>query len=306
LWDTAWQIAAKANQGAMQEYVDRIAAAGGNGGQNLTGFWFSVVAVYLEINTSNGYGHQFGSFDSPDTAYLNDVERLIGMASQKGLRVGIVVAWDGPNQYAVEHGKLNVGNAYQYGNTIASRWTRPDFGGRNAIDSWIMGGDTTDDCCGGEHGDVWAEVVRGIKDGQAANGFSGPKILLHTAPGQHLNYVGASWLDAHAPQTGHCAATGTAVQWMQELKNAGATIWGNGEARYEGINWACNGNSPISPQQVLDDVVAMRNLGTMGNFVYGFDPRWNASNPGSVGLSGSGPSAGLQRILDEPGLIRPR
>jgi hypothetical protein len=306
LWDTAWQIAAKANQGAMQEYVDRIAAVGGTGGQNLTGFWFSVVNINQDINTPNGYGHSFGNFDSPNPAYLADVERLIDMASQRGLRVGIVAAWDGPNQFSVEHGKLTTGNAYQYGNTIASQWTRPDFGGRNAIDAWIMGGDTTDDCCGGEHGEVWAEVVRGIRDAQAANGFSGPKILLHTAPGQHMNYLGAAWLDAHAPQTGHCADAGTAVQWMQELKNAGATIWGNGEMRYEGITWSCNGNNPISPQQVRDDVVAMKNLGTMGNFVYGFDPRWNASTPGSVGLSASGPSAGLQLILDEPGLIRPR
>jgi hypothetical protein len=306
LWDTAWQIAAKADEGAMQQYVDRLAAATGTGGQNLTGFWFSVVNINQDINTPNGFGHSFGSFSSPDAAYLNDVERLLSMASGRSLKVGIVVAWDGPNQYSVENGKLTVDNAYQYGTTIAGQWTRPGFSGRNAIASWIMGGDTTNDCCGGEHGAVWAEVVRGIKDAQAANGFSGPQILLHTAPGQHLNYVGASWLDAHAPQTGHCADAGTAVNWMQELANTGATIWGNGEMRYEEISWSCNGNSPITPQQVRDDVIAMKNLGTMGNFVYGFDPRWNASSPGSVGMSGSGVSAGLQLILDEPGLIRPR
>ena len=306
LWDTAWQIAAKANQGAMQEYVDRLAAARGTGGQNLTGFWFSVVNINQDINTPNGYGHTFGSFSNPDGAYLDDVERLIGMAAGRSLKVGIVVAWDGPNQFSVEHGKLNASNAYQYGATIAGRWTRPEFSGRTAIDAWIMGGDTTDDCCGGEHGAVWAELVRGIEDAQAANGFSGPTILLHTAPGQQLNYVGAPWLDAHAPQTGHCADAGTASAWMQELANTGATIWGNGEMRYEGITWSCNGNVPISAEQARDDVVAMKNLGVMGNFVYGFDPRWNASTPGSVGMSGSGVSAGLQLILDEPGLIRPR
>ena len=306
LWDTAWQIAAKADEGAMQQYVDRLAAASGAGEQNLTGFWFSVVNINQDINTPNGFGHRFGSFSSPDAAYLNDVEKLLALASGRSLKVGIVVAWDGPNQYSVENGKLTVDNAYQYGTTIAAQWTRPGFSGRNAIAAWIMGGDTTNDCCGGEHGAVWAEVVRGIKDAQAANGFSGPQILLHTAPGQHLNYVGASWLDAHAPQTGHCADAGTAVNWMQELATTGATIWGNGEMRYEEITWSCNGNSPITPQQVRDDVIAMKNLGTMGNFVYGFDPRWNASSPGSVGMSGSGVSAGLQLILDEPGLIRPR
>ncbi|NNF87847.1 MAG: DUF4038 domain-containing protein [Acidimicrobiia bacterium] len=161
------------------------------------------------INTPNGYGHRFGSFSNPDAAYLNDVERLISMASGRSLKVGIVVAWDGPNQYSVENGKLTTDNAYQYGTTIAAQWTRPGFSGRSAIAAWIMGGDTTNDCCGGEHGAVWPEVVRGIEDAQAANGFSGPQILLHTAPGQHLNYVGASWLDAHAPQTGHCADAGT-------------------------------------------------------------------------------------------------
>ncbi len=306
LWDTAWQIAAKANLGAMQSYVDRIAAAQGNGEQSITGFWFSVVNINQDINTPNGYGHTFGSFAAPDPAYLDDVERLIDMASGRSLEVGIVVAWDGPNQYSVENGKLTVDNAYQYGKTIAGQWTRPDFDGRDSIAAWIMGGDTTDDCCGGEHGDVWFEVVRGIEDAQAANGFSGPKILLHTAPGQHLNYLGASWLDAHAPQTGHCADTSTAVAWMQELANTGAAIWGNGEMRYEEITWSCNGNAPITPEQVLADAIAMKNLGLMDNFVYGFDPRWNSATPGDVGLSASGVSDGLQLILDEPGLIRGR
>ena len=169
-----------------------------------------------------------------------------------------------------------------------------------------MGGDTTNDCCSGEHGAVWSEVVRGIEDAQAANGFSGPKILLHTSPGQHMNYLGASWLDGHAPQTGHCTNRTQALQWMQDLANTGATVWGNGEMRYEDIAWACNGNAAITPQQVLDDTIAMKNLGVMSNFVYGFDPRWNSSTPGGVGMSSSGVSAGLQMILDEPGLIRPR
>lgn len=289
----------------MRDYVDRLAAASGAGGGNMTGFWFSVANINQDINTPNGFGNTFGSFSNPDSAYLDDIERLIAMASQRGLKVGIVVAWDGPNQFSVEHGKLNSGNAYAYGRALAERWTRPDFSGRTAIDSWIVGGDTTEDCCGGEHGAVWSEVVRGIKDAQAANGFSGPQILLHTAPGQHLNYVGAPWLDAHAPQTGHCADAGTAVGWMQELANAGATIWGNGEMRYEGITWSCNGNVPISAQQVHDDTLAMESIG-LGNHVYGFDPRWNASDPGNVGMSASGVSAGLQLILDEPGLVRSR
>ncbi len=306
LWDTAWQVATKANEGAMQTYVNRIAAAQGKTGQNLTGFWFSVVNLTQDINTPNGFNHTFGSFAAPNPDYLNDVEQLIGMAAERSLQVGIVVAWDGPNQFSVESGKLNVDNAYQYGNTIAGQWTRPDFAGRNAIAAWIMGGDTTEDCCGGEHGAVWSEVVRGIKDAQAANGFSGPQILLHTSPGKHLNYVGAPWLDAHAPQTGHCADADQASAWMKELAATGAPIWGNGEMRYEEINWACNGHVPITPEQVLNDVIAMKQLGLMSNFVYGFDPRWNASTPGDVGMSASGVSAGLQLILDEPGLIRGR
>ena len=306
LWDTAWQIAAKADEGAMQQYVDRLAAATGTGGQNLTGFWFSVVNINQDINTPNGYGHSFGSFSSPNAAYLDDVERLLSMASGRCSRSAS--SSRGMDRTSTPWKTASSTSTTPTSTARPSPANGPAPASRAATPStaWIMGGDTTNDCCGGEHGAVWAEVVRGIKDAQAANGFSGPQILLHTAPGQHLNYVGASWLDAHAPQTGHCADAGTAVNWMQELANTGATIWGNGEMRYEEISWSCNGNSPISPQQVRDDVIAMKNLGTMGNFVYGFDPRWNASSPGSVGMSGSGVSAGLQLILDEPGLIRPR
>ena len=306
LWDTAWQVAAKATADGMQQYVDRLSAVSGRGGANVTGFLFSVVNINQDINTPNGFGHSFGSFSNPNQDYLDDVETLIGKAAGRGLRVGIVVAWDGPNQFSVDSGKLTAANAYEYGYRIASQWTRPDFGSRWAVTSWILGGDTTRDA-GGEHGAVWAEVARGITDAESDNGFWGAPILFHTAPGQQLHYVGASWLDAHSPQTGHCADTATAVAWMNQLAATGAPVWGNAEARYEEITWACNGNVPISPDQVLADAIAMGNLGFVDNFVYGHDDRWNSAWPGANGLfSGGGASEGLQRILDEPGLIRPR
>ncbi len=306
LWDTAWQIAAKANSDGIGQYVGRLASAKGVGGADVTGFWFSAVNINQDINTPNGFGHTFGSFAEPNADYLKDVETVIAKAAGQGLRVGIVVAWDGPNQFSVESGKLNAENAYSYGYTIASRWTRPDFGSRWAISAWIMGGDTTKDN-GGEHGAVWAEVVRGIRAAEAENGFGGAPVLLHTAPGQQRHYVGASWLSAHAPQTGHCADRNTAVNWMNDLANTGARVWGNGEMRYEGITWSCNGNRPISPDDVLGDAIAMANLGYMANFVYGHDARWNSSRPGAAGMgSGGSVSEGLQIILDEPGLIRSR
>lgn len=306
LWDTAWQVAAKANDAGMQQYVNRLSAAKGSTGANVTGFLFSVVNINQDINTANGFGNSFGSFSEPNPAYLNNVETLIAKAAGRGLRVAIVVGWDGPEQYSVESGKLNADNAYQYGYTIASQWTRPDFGSRWAISAWVMGGDTTRDN-GGEHGAVWAEVVRGIEDAEAANGFGKATILHHTAPGQQMHYVGASWLDAHSPQTGHCADTNTAVDRINQLHNSGARIWGNAEMRYEDITWSCNGNNPISPDQVLADAIAMANLGYMDNFVYGHDDRWNSGWPGANGLdSGGAVSPGLQKILDHPGLIRSR
>ena len=110
LWDTAWQIAAKADNRAMETYVNRLAAARGSSGQNLTGFWFSMVNLNSDINTANGFGHNFGSFAEPNADYVTDIERLISLASGRGLKVGIVVAWDGPNQFSVESGKLNANN----------------------------------------------------------------------------------------------------------------------------------------------------------------------------------------------------
>lgn len=306
LWDSPWQIAAKATDAGMQQYVERLAAAKGSSGANVTGFIFSVVNQNQDINTPNGFGNTFGSYSDPNPDYLNNVETLIAKAAGRGLRVAILVAWDGPEQFSVESGKLNADNAYTYGHTLASQWTRPDFGSRWAISAWVMGGDTIRDN-GGEHGAIWAEVVRGIKDAEAANGFGGATILHHTAPGQHMHYVGASWLDAHSPQTGHCADAETAVDWMNQLQATGARIWGNAEMRYEDIAWSCNGNVPISPAQVLADTIAMANLGYMDNFVYGHDERWNSSSPGSQGMEAGGVvSPGLQMILDEPGLIRSR
>ena len=309
LWDTAWQIAAKADAEAMTEYVDRLAAARGRGGQSITGFWFSMVNSNQDINTPNGFGNGFGSFADPNPAYLDDVESLISLAHQRGLRVAIVVAWDGPARFSVEQGLLTVEMAHGYGSLLAARLTRSEFAGRDSIAAWVMGGDPTGDCCGGEHGDVWEEVVRGIQEAEATNGFPGAPILFHTAPGGHLNYVGADWIDGHAPQTGHCSDAVAATAALNELVAAearSAPVWGNGEMRYEEINWECNGFQPITPDQVLADAKAMADLGFMRNFVYGFDPRWDSERPGSVGMSAEGVSAGLQMILDEPGLIQTR
>ncbi|NNC43331.1 MAG: DUF4038 domain-containing protein [Acidimicrobiia bacterium] len=309
LWDTVWQIAAKADEAAMAEYVERLATARGSAGQSITGFWFSVVNINQDINTPNGSGHTFGSFGSPNSEYLRDVDRLIELANDSDLRVGIVVAWDGPNQFSVEQGKLTVDNAYAYGNTLADRWTDPEFAARDSVDAWIMGGDTTNDCCDGEHAAVWSEVVRGIQDAEQRNGFSPAQILFHTAPRQHLHYLGAMWLDGHAPQTGHCADASTATAWLAELFEAdgrAAPVWGNGEMRYENIQWECNGFEAITAQQVLNDALAMAQLPFVENHVYGYDPRWNAERPGDVGMSAGGVSPGLQMILDEPGLIETR
>ncbi len=309
LWDTVWQIAAKADEAAMADYVERLAAARGSAGQSITGFWFSVVNINQDINTPNGSGHSFGGFGSPNTDYLRNIDRLIELAADSGLRVGIVVAWDGPNQFSVEQGKLTVDNAYGYGNTLAARWTDPEFGARDSVAAWIMGGDTTNDCCGGEHAAVWSEVVRGIQDAEQRNGFSSASILFHTAPRQQLHYLGADWLDGHAPQTGHCADASTATTWLTELfegDGRAAPVWGNGEMRYENIQWECNGFEPITPEQVLNDALAMAQLPFIENHVYGYDPRWNAARPGDVGMSPDGVSPGLQMILDEPGLVQTR
>lgn len=308
LWDTVWQIAAKADRAGMEQYVDRLADARGIEGQSLAGFWFSVVNINQDINTPNGFGHTFGSFDNPSDDYLADIDTLLTLAYARGLRAGIVVAWDGSNQFAAESGQLNIGNAYAYGNTIASRLTRPGFPARSSVAAWVMAGDATEDCCGGKHDAVWAEVVRGIRAAEAANGFGPVPVLLHTAPGRHLDYLGAEWLDAHSPQTGHCFDADQAADWLTELQDAAgrtAPIWGNGEMRYEGIQWNCH-EQPISASDVLADINTMQALGFMENFLYGFDLRWDATNPGEVGMSADGVSEGLQRILDQPGLVRAR
>ena len=308
LWDTVWAIAGKANEQGMREYVDRIAAARGSAGQQVTGVWFQVVNGNTPIGTPNGFGHSFGSFDAPSADYLGDIDFLLTLARARGLRVGIAVAWDGPTLHSVESGKLNTANAYDYGYTLASRWTRPGFPAGDTITAWVLGGDPTDDCCGGEHAAVWSEVARGLRDGEAANGHSPIPVLFHTAPGQQLNYIGAEWIDGHAPQTGHCFDAGEAETMLRQLQSDGrrtAPVWGNGEMRYENIDWSCNGR-PITPGDVLADTRAMASLGFVENFVYGHDPRWNAARPGEVGLSASGVSPGLQAILDEPGLVRSR
>jgi hypothetical protein len=308
LWDTVWAIAGKADAQGMREYVERIAGARGSAGQQVTGFWFQVVNGNTPMGTPNGFGHSFGSFDAPSADYLGDIDYLLTLAHDHGLRVGIAVAWDGPTLHSVESGKLNAGNAYDYGYTLASRWTRPGFPAGDTITAWVLGGDPTEDCCGGEHAAVWSEVARGLRDGEGANRQPQIPVLFHTAPGQQLNYIGADWIDGHAPQTGHCFDAGRAEAMLRELQNDGrrnAPVWGNGEMRYENIDWTCNGR-PITPGDVLADTRAMAGLGFIENFVYGHDPRWNASRPGDVGLSASGVSTGLQAILDEPGLIRSR
>jgi hypothetical protein len=212
LADTAWQLIHDLNEAEMRRYfADRR-------DKGFTVIQTVVLAEY-RFEQPNAFGHfpieprrpdRPLVKDGPDNDYWDDVERVLRLAAEHGLYVGLLLTWGkyvtSDWQNGLVDGFFNVANAEAYGRFIGSRFKdHPHI-------IWILGGDKAAPTDAAKA--IWRAMARGIAVGvSGAEDYAKVLMTYHTSgPGSTAWFLNDEpWLDFHALQSGHGR---WAMNWM--------------------------------------------------------------------------------------------
>lgn len=212
LADTAWQLIHDLDEAEMRRYfADR----------RDKGFTViqTVVLAELRFDKPNAFGHfpieprrpdRPIVKEGPDNDYWDDVERVLRLAAEHRLYVGLLPTWGkyvtSDWQNGLVDGFFNVTNAEAYGRFMGERFKA------HANIIWILGGDKAAPTDAAKA--VWRAMARGIAVGvSGAEDYSQVLMTYHTSgPGSTAWFLNAEpWLDFHALQSGHGR---WAMNWM--------------------------------------------------------------------------------------------
>ncbi|HVV71946.1 MAG TPA: DUF4038 domain-containing protein, partial [Verrucomicrobiae bacterium] len=154
LADTAWELVHRTTIDEAEWYLERRRK------QGFTVIQAVALAEFDGLNEPNAYGERPLINNDPlrpNAAYFQYLDRVIELAGQKGIVVGLVPSW-GDKVELLAHGKGPVvfgpENARRYGEWIGNRY-RDVW---NIV--WINGGDRQG---GGSNRDVWEALAHGVK-----------------------------------------------------------------------------------------------------------------------------------------------
>ena len=277
VYDTAWQMFARATPNQADEYFAELRTRG------FSGAWAAVIS-HAPSTWNNSYpgGEKIGALIDGEIVlsdgYIAHVNEILDRADAHGMRVGLVVAWQNlflpggrsdahlPSSDLVRE-TLTTANADAYGRQMVEA-----FGSHPAVNAWVFGGD------GGtnntvENIEVWDIMADAIRDeGSTLD------IGIHLPPFEFdsLLYADVDFLDFAAPEIGH-NKTPAQAQW--ELEQAVAAydipVW-QGEARYfnNDFQWLPEQWRNPGAVEMAEDAQASLNAGVSG-YLYGDSGRWN-------------------------------
>ncbi len=231
LGDTAWELVHRTTIEEAEYYLENRRQ------KDFTVIQTVVLAELDGLNTPNVYGEQ-PLIDNdplkPNVAYIRHLDRLIELAAQKGLLIGLLPTW-GDKVELLGHGTgpviFNAENARQYGMWIGNRYR--DYW--NII--WINGGDRSG---GGANNRVWESLGLGIKTADPNH------LMTFHPPGGGDGHSSAewfhdsAWLDFNMAQSGHVRKHLPNWQIVEsDYARHPVKPCLDGEPRYEdhGVNW---------------------------------------------------------------------
>jgi hypothetical protein len=194
LGDTAWELFHRTRIEEAEDYLENRRQKGFTLAQAV------VLAEFDGLTVPNMYGERPLIDDDPfkpNERYFQYVDKVMELAGQKGLFVGLLPTW-GDKIELMAHGKgpiiFNPENARRYGEWIGSRY-------RNVWNIiWINGGDRQG---GGANRVVWEALAQGIKSAD-------PNHVMTFHPlggdGGHSSsewFHQSEWLDFNLAQSGH-------------------------------------------------------------------------------------------------------
>ncbi len=277
VYDTAWQMFARATPEQADEYFAELKERG------FSGAWAAVLSHapsrYIDSYPGGGTVGEFTNGEIVLSAgYIAHVNDILDTAHAHGMKVGLVVAWqnlylpDGmsdahlPSSDLVRQ-TLDTRNADAYGRQMVTA-----FGFHPAVNAWVFGGDggtnnTVDNIA------VWDIMAQAIRDeGSTLD------IGIHLPPYEYdsLLYADVDFLDFAAPEIGH-NKTPAEAQWEMEQAVAAYDIpvW-MGEARYfnNDFQWLPESKRNPGAIEMAQDAQASKNAGVSG-YLYGDAGRWN-------------------------------
>lgn len=204
LADTAWQLIHDLDEAETRQYFADRRDKG-----------FTVIQTVVLAENRFDRTNAFGHFpieprqpdkpivkDGPDNDYWDDIERVLRLAEEHHLYVGLLPTW-GTHvttswQDGLVDGFFTVQNAEAYGRFIGTRFKEHT----NII--WILGGDKAAPTDASRA--IWRALARGIAVGVGGSeDYSKVLMTYHTSgPGSTAWFLNNEpWMDFHALQSGH-------------------------------------------------------------------------------------------------------
>lgn len=228
LADTAWEFFHRLDLEEARRYLDDRA------GKGFTVIQAVVLAELDGLGTPNSMGQsplENNDPTKPNEEYFRHVDRLVELAAERGLYIGMLPTWGdkvnrkwgiGPEVFTPE-------NARVYGEFLGRRYERAPI-------LWILGGDRPVE--NDRHRAIWIAMAEGLRQGD-----SGAHLMTYHPMGEQSSadyFPDAPWLDFHMIQSGHRARDLPNFETIaREYARTPAKPVVDGEPRYEDhpINW---------------------------------------------------------------------
>ena len=220
LGDTAWELIYRLNEPEVELYMENRRAKG-----------FTVIQTVIlsELDGSDGINRPLinGSPSTPDPDYFKWVDRVLEIAGEKGLYVGLLPTWGDKvdKQWGAGPEIFDEANAREYGRWLGRRYADTP----NII--WIIGGDRSGE---GKNFTVWKAMAEGIKECDKRH------LMAYHPQGEHSSsfwFHDETWLDFNMFQSGHAQRDYAIYRrlLLNDLQKQPIKPVLDGEPRYENI-----------------------------------------------------------------------
>ena len=276
LGDTAWELFHRLTIEESAAYLDNRSRKG------FTVIQAVILAELDGLNTPNAEGQRPLIGNDParvNEAYFRHVDKVIHLARERGLYIGVLPTWGdkvvkawgvGPVIFTPEKARV-------YGRILGQRYKdRPNI-------IWILGGDR--DPAGVEQ--VWREMAAGLKEGDGGRHL----ITFHPQGGQSSGdrLQAEPWLDFNMLQSGHARKDLANYRMIEtDYQRVPVKPCTDGEPRYENhpVNWKPEQNGWFDDFDVRQAAYWAVFAGAQGH-TYGCHDIWQMKTPGreAVGLA---------------------
>lgn len=296
LGDTAWELLYRLDEQQVERYLEN---------RRSKGFTVIQTVILAELDGEDAINRPLlnGSPLTPSPEYFAWVDRVLAIAAEKGLYLGLLPTWGDKVDKQWGNGPeiFDESNAREYGRWLGRRYADTP----NII--WIVGGDRSGE---GENFAIWKAMAEGIKE------FDHRHLMTYHPKGEHSSsfwFHEEPWLDFNMFQSGHAQCDYAIYRRLlyHDLQKQPVKPVLDGEPRYENI--------PInfkSENGRFDDADVRMTLyqsvfsGAFG-YTYGCNEVWQMYAPGrepmieaqrpwyeSLDLPGAGDMIHFRRLVE--------